>query len=662
MMFISRTPYLQSETDFNALLFNQLALIAVSLPILAELPLPISILFAVFALGRVALLKFGVKALARWQLLLMLGTVGILVFLQVGTFIGLQGGMAFLLLLCALKSYEGYTRRDRQVSALSMMFLLTGAVLFNQSLLVGLWVLVCLMLIATSLAVLNELNIQAAFKQSAMAFLLTLLPMLLLFITMPRRDAPLWGLPQNPANQSTTGLSDTMKPGSIGDLVQSNEPAFSATFQDGFVPRPQDLYWRVMIMANRSEDGTWQAMSGVVDNALPDSSRHVFNVAYQIVIEDDKGRLPALDYPATEQRRGIMRESGNVLRIYSRKGVRGIQLKSTISNELPQHLLASEKRRYLQLNENTNLRTMALAKQLFAQSGEDAETFANAAFQYFANNQFVYTLKPPILGSKDSTDEFIFNSKQGFCEHYADAFVTMMRSAGVPARVVTGYQGGEWNEQGGFWQIRSKDAHAWAEVWLEKKNVWKRIDPTAAVSITRVAGGLDDALPAEEIKELVNNLSWWSRFSDQSQIYWQRWVVNFDGEQQRNLFSLFGFSQVNAWTILTVLIMGLLPAFIPVWLWWKRSRSKDISPLADGFMLLKRRLLGKDFVHLPALSVLELKAELNAQQRLSPDLDSLLNEYIRLNYASAQTPNPIEARVWYRRARALSRKYRLKNS
>ncbi|ULJ61672.1 DUF3488 and transglutaminase-like domain-containing protein [Wielerella bovis] len=662
MMFISRTPYLQSETDFNALLFNQLALIAVSLPILAELPLPISILFAVFALGRVALLKFGVKALARWQLLLMLGTVGILVFLQVGTFIGLQGGMAFLLLLCALKSYEGYTRRDRQVSALSMMFLLTGAVLFNQSLLVGLWVLVCLMLIATSLAVLNELNIQAAFKQSAIAFLLTWLPMLLLFITMPRRDAPLWGLPQNPANQSITGLSDTMKPGSIGDLVQSNEPAFSATFQNGFVPRQQDLYWRVMIMANRSEDGTWKAVNGVIDNALPDSSRHVFNVAYQIVIEDDKGRLPALDYPSAEQRRGIMRESGNVLRVYSRKGVRGIQLQSTISDELPQRLLVSEKQQYLQLNANTNLQTMILAKQLFTQSGEDAETFANAAFQYFANNQFVYTLKPPVLSSKDSTDEFIFNSKQGFCEHYADAFVTMMRSAGVPARVVTGYQGGEWDEQGGFWQIRSKDAHAWAEVWLEKKNVWKRIDPTAAVSITRVEGGLDNALPAEEIKELVHNLSWWSRFADQSQIYWQRWVVNFDGEQQRNLFSLFGFSQVNAWTILTVLIMGLLPAFIPVWLWWKRSRSKDISPLADGFMLLKRRLLGKDFVHLPALSVLELKAELNAQQRLSPDLDSLLNEYIRLNYASAQTPNPIEARAWYRRARALSRKYRLKNS
>ena len=657
-MQLSNTPYLNTHTDLNALFFNQLALILVSLPVLAELPFSVSVLFTLLTLGRVVLLKLGIKKLARWHLLLMLLVIGTLVFLQVGSFIGLEGGMAFLLLLCALKSYEGYTRRDCQVSALSMMFLLTGAVLFNQSLMVGLWVLVCLMLLATSLALLNELGIKAAIKQSATAFLLTLLPMLLLFVTVPRRDAPLWGLPQMKSNQSTTGLSESMKPGSIGNLVQSNEPAFSATFEDGFVPRQQDLYWRVMIMAERTEDGTWQAVQNNVDNAIP-TDKPSSEVRYQVVLEDEKGRIPALDYPTADQNRGIMRELGNVVRVYSRQGVRGIQLSSQLTDKLPHRLLPSEKALYTQLEVDNNPRTMALAKQLFQQNLGNTEAFAQAVFNYFAQEKFVYTLKPPVLNNEHLTDEFLFASKQGFCEHYADAFVTIMRSAGVPARVVTGYQGGEWNEQGGFWQIRSKDAHAWAEVWLPEQETWKRIDPTAAVSITRVSSGLDDALPAEEINELVSNLGFWSQFTSQSQIYWQRWVVNFDGAQQKNLFSWFGFSKVNGLTILAVLLLGLFPALIPVWLWWHRSLQHEISPLADGFMLLKRHLLGTDFDYLSALGAVELKQELAFDGRLSPDLEQLLNDYIRLNYATA-SPNPSAARNWYRRAKKLAKKHRLK--
>ncbi|SNB78280.1 transglutaminase family protein [Kingella negevensis] len=661
-MIIAQTPYLNTEVDFKALLFNQIALIAVSLPLLKELPTPVTAVFAAFALGRVALMKFGVKKLPKWQLMLMLLVVGMLVFAEVGTFIGLQGGTAFLLLLCALKSYEGYSRRDRQVSALSMIFLLSGAVLFNQDLAVGLWVLVCLMLISVSLAILNDVSIKNAIKQSGMAFLLTLLPTVLLFITMPRRDAPLWGLPQNPSAQSTTGLSESMKPGSIGNLVQSNEPAFSATFDDGFTPRPKDLYWRVMIMSEQNSSGEWQAVRGFVDSAVPVSTPKNPTVRYQVVLADEKGRIPALDYPADRQRHGLMRELGDVMRVYSRQGVRGINLRSVITDELPQKLRENEIREYTTLPEKTNLRTRIFAKQLFEQNGSHAENFANAVLRYFSQQKFAYTLKPPVLLSSSPTDEFLFKTKQGFCEHYADAFVVMMRAAGVPARVVTGYQGGEWNEQGNFWQIRSKDAHAWAEIWLPEKQVWKRYDPTAAVSITRVEGGLDSALPAEEINELVSNLGLWSRLTGKSQVYWERWVVNFDGEQQKNLFSWFGFSKVTGGTLLTVLLLGLVPALIPVFLWWKRSRREDISPLADGFMLLKHHLLGEKFANLGALGAVELKQELQSQQRLSPDLAELIDDYIRLNYASSQSPSKRVAQGWYRRARKLARKYRLKNA
>lgn len=659
-MIIANPTYLNADPDLKAILANQLALFCVSLPILNELPFVVSVIFIVMMAIRILLLFFGVRKMATWQLVLMLALVVALVMLQVGSFVGLQGGMALLLLLGALKSYEGHTRRDWQVSALVQIFLLTGAVLFNQSMLVGAWVLVCLTLIAVALAILNELDPKTALKQSLIGFALTLLPMILLFITMPRKESPLWGIPQNPSNQSTTGISESMKPGSIGNLVQSNEPAFTATFKDNYRPRPQDLYWRVMVMIDRDEMGEWHAAHGMMDGAYPArGNRPTANVSYQIVLEDTKGRIPALDYPSRRQDTGILQELGDVLRVYSRQGVRGITLYANATDELTQKLDANEMQMYTTIS-NNNPQTKALAQSLYQQAGGDTSRFVQAAYQYFNQQKFAYTLKPPVLQTGSPTDEFLFKTKQGFCEHYADAFVTLMRSVGVPARVVTGYQGGEWNEQGGFWQIRSKDAHAWAEVWLPERNVWKRVDPTAAVSISRVDSGVDSALPAEEINELVSNLSAWNRFTSQSQIYWQRWVVNFDNAQQNSLFSLLMLGGASKFSSLLLLIIGSVPVLIPIIWWWRRSRQQDIAPLADGFMLLKRRLLGNAYPNLAALGATELQAELEQSERLTPDLARLLQDFIALNYASRQAPSQTVAQAWYRRARKLSRKHRLK--
>ena len=660
-MLIANPTYLHADPDLKAILANQLALFCVSLPILNELPFVVSVIFILMMAVRILLLFFGVRKMATWQLVLMLALVVALVMLQVGSFVGLQGGMALLLLLGALKSYEGRTRRDWQVAALVQIFLLTGAVLFNQSILVGAWVLVCLTLIAVALAILNELDPKTALKQSLIGFALTLLPMILLFITMPRKESPLWGIPQNPSNQSTTGISESMKPGSIGNLVQSNEPAFTATFKDNYRPRPQDLYWRVMVMIDRDEMGEWHAARGMMDGAYPArGNRPTANVSYQIVLEDTKGRIPALDYPSRRQDTGILQELGDVLRVYSRQGVRGITLYANATDELTQKLDANEMQMYTAIS-NNNPQTKALAQSLYQQAGGDTSRFVQAAYQYFNQQKFAYTLKPPVLQTGSPTDEFLFKTKQGFCEHYADAFVTLMRSVGVPARVVTGYQGGEWNEQGGFWQIRSKDAHAWAEVWLPERNVWKRVDPTAAVSISRVDSGVDSALPAEEINELVSNLSAWNRFTSQSQIYWQRWVVNFDNAQQNSLFSLLMLGGASKFSSLLLLIIGSVPVLIPIIWWWRRSRQQDIAPLADGFMLLKRRLLGNAYPNLAALGATELKAELEQDNRLTPDLDQLLQDFIALNYASSQAPSATAAQAWYRRARRLSNKYRAKS-
>lgn len=643
--------------SFKAMLLSIIALLFVATPLATQLPINVMVIFATFWLIRVVLLYVHIYTLKMWQLIAMLISVGLLVFSQLGTIVGLEGGTSFLLLLALLKSYEGKHRRDWHILVVAMLFLLATAVLFNQELFTGLWVLLCLPIMATALALLNEINLKTACKNSLIAFLLTVLPTIVLFITMPRRDTPLWGMPQATTAQSTTGMSETMKPGSIGNLVQSNEPAFSASFANGYTPRKQDLYWRVMIYGQH-DGNQWNMMRGYPDNVAP--APNAPTVAYNIIIEDDKGRIPALDYPAHLRRRGISREAGDVLRVYSRQGVRRISLEAHVSDELPHILNKQEIQYYTRLPANQNPRTHALAQQLLEQSNGDVRAFIQRAYAYFAEQKFVYTLQPPVLTSTDTTDQFLFNSKQGFCEHYADAFVTLMRAGGVPARVVGGYQGGEYNEGGDYWQIRSKDAHAWAEVWLADQQIWKRIDPTASVSIHRIDGGIDQALPTSETETLLKNTDALSKILDRSRFYWQQWIVNYDSDRQQNLFSLLGFERVNPMTILMVLLLGAIPALLPLVWWWRRSRQQDIRPLEHGFMLLKRRLLGANYPNLASIAPQELRKILLDHQRLSPDLTKLLDDYIDLQYAQAEPVPSSKARAWYRQARRLAKKHQLK--
>lgn len=600
----------------------------------------------------------GILNLRWWQNILMLLGATTLVFQQLGTILGLQGGISFLLLLALLKSYEGKTKRDWQVMVLVMLFLLAGAVLFDQELWTGLWTLLCLVCMAVTLALLNEISWRVALRQSFLAFMLTLLPMALLFVSMPRRSTPFWDIPQASSQSATTGMSEIMKPGTIGDLVQSNEPAFTATFDNGFVPRQQDLYWRVMILAHHT--GTeWRMMQDFSDRAQVSGGRAI---DYNLIIEDDKGRIPVLDYMSTDtrKRRGMVTEAGNMLRVVSRKGVRRIQLQAALSNELPHELNESERQFYTRLPDNRNLRTQALARSLYEQNGGNAERFAQAAYDYFTQQKFIYTLKPPVLGEQNATDAFLFGSKQGFCEHYADAYVTMMRAAGVPARVVVGYQGGEYNSSEQYWQIRSKDAHAWAEVWLPERQVWKRIDPTAAVASVRIDSGLNDALAAES--DLIRNSGWWARVGDQGRYYWQQWIVNYDNERQQNLFTSLGLGSVNAWSIALLLIFGGALAILPIVLWWRQSRKQDLTrPLDSGFMLFKRCVLGKDFPHWAAVAPLELRQKLQDEGRLSPELDVLLQDYVRLNYAGSPVSRR-EALAWYAQARKLAHKHRYRTT
>lgn len=650
-----RPAFLETQPALSTLLLALGALSVVSLPLLLQLPLSVGVLFGLLLAVRVALLLAGVLAVDNRLLLPLLGAIVAAVWKLLGSIIGLQGGIAFLLLVALLKSYEGKSRRDWQVLVLAMLFLTAGSVLFDQGPAAGLWMLLCLVVMALVLALLNEMPWRPALRQSLTGFLLALPLMLLLFVAMPRRESPLWQMP-NPQNKAVTGLSDRMKPGSISDLVQSNEPAFTATFDQGYMPQRQQLYWRVLTLP-AYENGAWQAVRDVADDAVPQEGKRI---GYQMIVADERGMLPALDYPPPFEKRGFNRELGNVLRVPENSGVRRVRLEALPDSLLYQRLTRGEADFYRRLpSAASNPRTVALARKLAAASNGSVERYAQSVLEYFHRERFAYTLQPPQMPDADATDRFLFEHRRGFCEHYADAFVSLMRAAGIPARVVTGYQGGEYDAEGGFWQVRSKDAHAWAEVWLPERQAWRRYDPTAAVSADRIEQGVAAALPSGEAEGMIANTGRWNAWLDRSRFYWQQWVVNYDDSRQKSLFASLGLGRVGVFSILALLALGALPVLLPVWLWWRRSRRQDADPLRDGFALLKYRLLGADYPELAAVGPQELRRELARQNRLESSLKALIDDYIRLNYAAAGSPAAAVAQAWFRRARRLSKKYRL---
>lgn len=626
------------------------ALFFAALPLIFSLPVVITLLFAALLALRGALLHFNVGKLPSPLLVLMAAAAGGLVWTQLGTVFGREGGIAFLLLMVTLKAFESTTQRDWQVLLLSMLFLIGSAVLLNQSLAVGLWLLAALFAVSTCFAVLGGLNLRDSGRLGGKALLMTLPLAAVLFVSVPRLNEPLWGIPQQRGNQASTGLSDTMQPGSISNLVQSDEWVANVVFSDGLKIEPKHLYWRAVIM-DEFDGRTWHAVPGFAqDNAqnVSDGRR----IGYQMIIRDQNGTLPVLDYPAGTPPQGLAQRLGDTLRAErSREGLRRLNLQATLRDTLPHALNEAEYRRYTRLPAG-NLRTLSLAKKL-AENAPTEREFIRNTLDYFRRQGFSYTLQPRLLNSPHVVDEFLFQSKQGFCEHYAQSFAVMMRAAGLPARIVTGYLGAEFNEQAGFWQIRSKDAHAWTEVWLPSEQVWLRVDPTAAVSSVRTEQGISQALPQDE-QSLLPGGNLFSRWRDTGQFYFQQWVVNYDRSRQNSLFEKIGLGGFNLKSLLLFLPLALACALLPLWRWWRKNRRRD--ELQEGFALLKRAVLGEHDDTAAAVTPAELRDILRRNQVDDPAVESLLARYEHWRYAGKPAAQAARKR-WWREAKKAAKRY-----
>lgn len=481
--------------------------------------------------------------------LLLMGGIGGVVASH-HTVLGPEGGVSFLIVCALLKLLESRTARDALISAVLDFFLIATAFLFSQSLGLTLYVLVASIAIVAALLVLQQregVGPRRTLRRAGVLVGQAVPLMLVLFVFFPRLP-PLWTLNLTQGT-ARTGFSDSMSPGDISSLSESTETAFRVEFEGP--PPPSDrLYWRGLVFAyfdgKRWSQGyplTEQVplpprgLPGWIEGGQPPAPL----LHYRIILEPtDQPWLFALDIPRSATAKvGLTRD----LRLVSREAVLQRLTYDVESwpdaqadtRELPDWM----RRQALQLPVGGNPEARRLAARLRDSTGSTAR-LVQEILARFRSEGFYYTLEPPPLG-ENRIDDFLFRTRRGFCEHYASSFVFLMRAAGVPARVVAGYQGGEAGPGGEYWMVRQMDAHAWAEVWMPGQG-WVRVDPTAAVAPQRIEHGAAQAAQQRDYwgssaagalrhsnYQLLRGLR---NLADYVNYRWHRDVVGYDSNRQ----------------------------------------------------------------------------------------------------------------------------------
>jgi transglutaminase-like putative cysteine protease len=531
--------------------------------------------------------------------LIRLGLGAALLFAVVAQFnaiSGLAAGTALLATMGAVKLLETRDRRDHYIVLGVSLFLMLAATLDRQDLprlvLYGAQLWFC----CATLAVIGtpgaNLSARAAFGLAGRGLGYALPIMLLLFLFFPRVQGQIWSLPAG--STAVTGLGDEMSPGSISQLSESEEPAFRVTFS-GARPPSTSLYWRGPVL-HQFDGYTWRREMGRIYRSA-ELSYSGTAYRYRVTLEPHRQRWWfALDLPVPPTRPGVFFTFDYQL-------VSAEPVTQTVSYEMTSHieyrsddaasLLA--RRIDLQLPANRNRRTQEWARRERARAGSDA-AYVRAVLDLFRTEDFVYSLTPPLL-DLDSVDDFLFRTRTGFCGHYASAFTTLMRAAGIPSRVVTGYHGGEWNPIGQYLIVRQSDAHAWSEIWVEGRG-WTRYDPTGVVAPDRLQRAALDRIASLTggVDPLLAELDAWSRLTlswDALNTWWKIRVLEFDLGSQLEMLGDLGFERPGLRQLGWLLAGGLAAWLGLIALRFGRApRAPRGDALAQAYRRLCARLAG----------------------------------------------------------------------
>ena len=582
---------------------------------------------------------------ALWLLVALVLAGGAATMSQFGTVTGQQAGTALLLVMIALKLLEIRSQRDIVVTLFLCYFLVATTYFFNQSLLIAGYSLISAWLITAALIQVHAGRPFPLIRlaRSAALMIVHALPiMLILFLVFPRIPGPIWGTPQ-PDTIGQTGLSERLEPGDIVQLLENENTAMRVRF-DGPPPPPRQQYWRALVLSDFDGRGWRVDWDRPEHPSLPPEDA---SLAYEVMLEPTRSRyLPLLDFPGQVPDQARLLD--NLQAVAKQRLDSRIQYTGTARSEPPSAgpMTLRERDHYLRLPSSAAPRTRELVAQWQMDHGDDESAIVNAALALFAADPFSYTLRPPLL-SGDRTDAFLFDTRAGYCEHYASSFAVLMRAAGIPTRVVTGYQGGQWMETGNYLRLRHADAHAWNEIWLEDRG-WVRVDPTAAIAPERIETGLsglfaDDADAPAFLRRsgLSWTVHWRLQLTDWHDLLTYRWeylVLAFDPERQRELFARFGLDPTDWRSILIALVvsMGAIGATAGLLAWLGRPWSRrDVAQRALD--RLSRRLARIGLARRPDETAEGYAARIREQR---PDLDPMLqdftNAYVHLRYAALE--------------------------
>jgi len=563
------------------------ALVSVILPHVGRMPFWLLVMCAAAIVGRILIYQGRIGQPGARVKLLLVTTMVVLLPIEFGRDVfSTDATVGILLVGITLKLLEMNQKRDVLLVMYLCYFTVIAEFIYSQVILIALYMSFCVLLITAALMSLNQTQ-QAqqplrTLKMSAV-ILVQGVPLMLAFFLLFPRISPLWSVPLQ-ANAGTTGLSDRMAPGDIGELGRSAQVAFRVRF-NGTPPPKEELYWRALTLGSfdgrewsRDFAGGRPQYLGPAANERQDWY-DAFEyggtpIEYNVIMEPtSRNWIYTLQVPRFVDERMQMR------RDYQVETLQRVTQRFTYdARSYPQYRLdVGAQTRVggtLRIPETGNERAQAFAGELRAANTDD-RAYANAVLEHFRNAEFFYTLSPATLGA-NPIDEFLFDTREGFCEHYASAFTFLMRAAGIPARVVTGYQGGEVNPYDGTLTVRQYDAHAWSEVWFDDSG-WTRVDPTAAVAPNRISLGSDEVLQQEAAfldrdmfalvrfrdSLLLNDLRLRLEMADYA---WNRFVLNYDQNRQFELFaSLFGnVTRVKIVLMLVsfVLIATLFVAFV----------------------------------------------------------------------------------------------------
>lgn len=568
------------------------------------------------------------------------GGLALLCFLGVfATYSAISGvgpGSALLAIMAALKLLETRRRRDQFVLLFISIFLVMSSLLREQFIWSLPYLLFATLIIMTAwlrMSAGDSETTRQSFRSGGRLLLYAAPLAIVMWVFFPRLASPFWAVPID-TSRATTGLSDSMSPGDISSLSLSDEVAFRVSF-DGDIPESRDLYWRGLVMT-RFNGRTWTGSEPRI-GARPNEQISFSGdpVNYTVTLEPTMQQwVFAMEMPqSVSLPRTHMGPEQQLFRVTPIEQRLSYDVVSYSEFVVEAGLPTTFKDWYTRIPGTGNQRTIELSRNMREEAGSDP-AYINAVLAKFRQEEFFYTLQPPALGN-NPVDRFLFDTRQGFCEHYASAFAFMMRSAGIPSRVVLGYQGGEVNPLGGHLIVRQSDAHAWTEVWLERYG-WYRVDPTAAVAPERieygVQGGSLDGIAASwgfsAQSDFLQNLTMtWDALNAQ----WNEWVLGYGPDKQNSFMQWLGMEDPDWQKMLLTLVAGVVGLIL----------------LISAIMMLRYRPPAKDaatvlyakFVHKTGVSIqtgetaIEFADRLGESNRVAkPDIEAVTDAYLDARY------------------------------